>query len=256
MKKVLFVLTAVLAFSVFTVSGAAADDSFEKIKEKGKLTVGFCAQYPPFESQTKTGEFIGFDVDLGKALAKKLNVEPEFKDGEWQGLVAGMNKGDYDILITCMSKSSARKKNANFTDTYFNLNEVILVRKDNNEVKGLKDLKDKVVGVQMATSSEKAVNDYPDAFKEIKKYNYTTEAFIDLKYKRIDAVVCGYAYAVVQNKKDPSYKIIGKPLHSSEIVMVLPKGADKLTKKINEALSAVKKDGTYDNIYKKWLAIK
>lgn len=240
---------------LFTSSVWAQDDSLKKILEKEKLVIGFCAQYPPFESKTKEGDFIGFDVDLGKAIAEKLKVKPEFKDGEWQGLVAGMNKGDYDILITCMSKSSARKKNANFTDVYFNLSEIILVRKDNNEIKGLEDMKDKVVGVQMATSSEKAVNDYPDAFKEIKKYNYTTEAFIDLKYKRIDAVVCGYAYAVTHNKKDPSFKVVGKPLHSSEIVMVLPKGADTLTEKINEALAALKNDGTYKKIHDKWLVI-
>ena len=243
----------ILCFFIFCT---AADDSWKKISEKGKMEIGFCAQYPPFESKTKSGNFEGFDVDLGKALAEKLNITADFKDGEWQGLVAGMNKGDYDILITCMSKSNARKKNANFSDTYFSLSEVIIVRKDSKNIKGIEDLKEKTIGVQMSTSSEIAVNSFPEAFGEVKKYNYTTEAFMDLKYKRIDAVVCGYAYAVMQIKKDSSFIVTGKPLHSSEIVMVMPKGHDEFTQKINSALKEIKNDGTYKKIFDKWLAIK
>ena len=255
MKRIILFLSVFLFCVSFSSQVFCQDLSWDKISKKGEIVVGFCAQYPPFESKTKSGDFIGFDVDLGKALAEKMKVKSSFKDGEWQGLVAGMNKGDYDILITCMSKSTARKKNANFSDVYFNLSEVIIIRKDENRIKDISDLKGKKVGVQMSTSSETAVNALPGAFGEVKKYNYTTEAFMDLKYKRIDAVVCGYAYAVMQIKKDPSFKVTGKPLSSSEIVMVMPKGADKLTEKINAALKEIRKEGTYKEIFDKWLAI-
>ena len=256
MKKAVSIMFGILLLLVFSNSGFSTEDnSWQKIYQKGEMVVGFCAQYPPFESKTRSGEFIGFDVDLGKAVAREMGVTAVFKDGEWQGLIAGMNKGDYDILITCMSKSSARKKNANFSDKYFDLNEVIIVRKDEVRINSLEDLKDKIVGVQMTTSSEKAVDDRPGAFKEVKKYNYTTEAFLDLKFKRIDAVVCGYAYAVLQIKKDPSFKVVGAPLHSSEIVMVFPKGADALTDKVNKALADIQKNGTYKKIFDQWLAL-
>ncbi len=255
MKKSYLILFLVILISAGTCY-SQDDNSWDKISKKGEMAVGFCAQYPPFESKTKSGKFIGFDIDLGKAIAKKLDIKAKFLDGEWQALIAGMNKGDYDILITCMSKSTARKKNVNFSDNYLNLNEVIVVRKNESHIKNFNDLKNKIIGVQMATSSEKTVNDISGVFKKVKKYNYTTDAFLDLKYKRIDAVVCGYAYAIIQIKKDPSFKITGKPLHSSEIVMVLPKGANAFTKKINNALAGIKNDGTYKIIYDKWLAIK
>lgn len=238
-----------------TGTGVAADSSWSSVQKNERLVVGFCAQYPPFESKTADGNFEGFDVDLGKALGKQLGVRVVFKDGEWQGLIAGMNKGDYDMLLTCMSKSTARKKNASFSDTYYDLTEVIVVRRNDTDIKEMRDLKEKRCGVQMSTSSEQAVESFPGLFKEVRKYNYTTEAFLDLKYKRIDAVVCGYAYAVIQIKKDPAFKITGKPLHSSEIVMVMPKGAALLTKEINTALKKVKENGTYDHIHSTWLKV-
>ncbi len=257
MKNFFLALITISLFFYFSNPCFSQDnDSWTEIYKKGEMTVGFCAQYPPFESKMKSGKFIGFDVDLGKALAEKMGINVKFTDGEWQGLVAGMGKGDYDILISCISKSTARKKNVNFSEPYLDLSEVILVRKDEKDIKELKDLKNKITGVQMATSSEKTVDDLPVFFKNVRKYNYTTEAILDLKYKRIDAVVCGYAYAVLQIRKEPSLIITGKPLRSSEIVMVLPKGADSFTQKINTALEEIKKDGTYKKIYNKWLAIK
>jgi polar amino acid transport system substrate-binding protein len=167
-----------------------------------------------------------------------------------------MNKGDYDMLITCMSKTNARKNNANFSEPYYDHPEIILVPKNNTDITSQEDLADKVVGVQMATSSERTAESMPGLCKEIKKYNYTTEALLDLKYHRIDAVVCGEPYAIMQLKKDPSFKIVNDKLNKSDIVMVLPKGHDSLTEKVNAALAHIKQDGTYQKIYTKWLAIK
>jgi polar amino acid transport system substrate-binding protein len=239
-----------------TTLAQASDDSWNTVKQKNNLVIGFCAQYPPFESKTASGNFEGFDVDLGKAVGEYLGIPVTFKDGEWHGLIAGMNKGDYDMLITCMSKTNARKNNANFSEPYYDHPEIILVPKNNTDITSQEDLADKVVGVQMATSSERTAESMPGLCKEIKKYNYTTEALLDLKYHRIDAVVCGEPYAIMQLKKDPSFKIVNDKLNKSDIVMVLPKGHDSLTEKVNAALAHIKQDGTYQKIYTKWLAIK
>ena len=239
----------------YATAGFAADSSWEKIGKKGELVVGFCAQYPPFEFKTETGEFKGFDVDLANAIGQELDIPVKFKDGEWQGLIAGMKNGKYDILITCMGKTTAREQNVNFSDVYYNLTDMIIVRKDEEMIKGKADLKSKVVGAQMATSSETVLDGLADFVGEAKKYNYTTEAFLDLKYKRIDALVCGIAYAIMQIKKDPSYKIVGNPLHSTEIVIALPKYANALTAKINSALAKVRTNGRYKKIYDKWLNV-
>ncbi|GAB6907278.1 Extracellular solute-binding protein, family 3 [Desulfosarcina cetonica] len=233
-----------------------ADGTFDKVKNKGELVVGLCAQYPPFESKNeKNGELEGFDIALGKALADQMGVKAKFIDAEWQGLLGGLKKGDYDVLITCMSKSETRSENVNFSDVYYTLPDVIVVRKDETVIKDRADLKDRRIGVQLGSGSEQIADKMKGMFKEIKRYNYNPEAFTDLKFKRVDAVLVGYAYAVNQIKTDPSYKVVGTPLSEAEIVMVLPKGADSLTSQLNDALAKIKGDGTYQQIHDRWLKI-
>lgn len=239
-----------------TLAGvAAADDSWSKVRSRGEIVVGFAAHYPPFESKNeKTGKFEGFDVDMAKAMADVLGVKVQFVDAEWQGLLGGLNKGDYDMLVTCMSKSETRGQNVNFSDVYYKLADVIVVGKDSQGIASGEDLKGKTVGVQLGSGSEQVV-DAMTGFKEVKRYNYNPEAFLDLKNKRIDALVVGYAYAVNQIKEDPSYKIVGAPLAEAEIVVVMRQGADALTGKVNEALAAVRKNGAYDKAYAAWLKL-
>lgn len=255
-----FYRCVVLGLAVLLVAGVAgnalSDDSGKRVLDRGALVVGLCAQYPPFESRNeKTGNLEGFDIDLGKALAEKMGVEARFMDAEWQGLLGGLKKGDYDILITCMSKSETRGENVNFSDVYYKLPDVIVVRKDETAVRGKADLKGRTVGVQLGSASELLADAMKDVFKEIKRYNYNPEAFTDLKFKRIDAVLVGYAYAVNQMKADPSYKVAGEPLSEAEVVMVLPRGADDLTSRVNAALGKIREDGTYRTIYDRWLKV-
>lgn len=251
MKNLVLTLVCVL----FLAGVAAADDSWSKVEARGELIVGFAAHYPPFESKNeKTGEFEGFDVDMAKAMADVLGVGVKFVDAEWQGLLGGLNKGDYDMLVTCMSKSETRGQNVNFSDVYYTLADVIVVGQDSRGVASAADLKGKTVGVQLGSGSEQAV-DAMAGFKEIKRYNYNPEAFLDLKNGRIDALVVGYAYAVNQIKADPSFKVVGEPLSEAEIVVVMPQGAEALTAKVNGALSAIRKNGAYDKAYATWLKL-
>lgn len=251
-----FTFVSVILSILVLHSIAIADSSWQNVEKRKEIVIGFCAQYPPFESKNETtGEFEGFDVDLGRALAKQLGVQAKFVDAEWQGLLAGLKKGDYDMLLTCMSKSETRAQNINFSDVYYELPDVIVVRKDESTIKGKADLKGKTVGVQLGSGSEQLADKMKDLFKEIKRYNYNPEAFTDLKFGRIDAVIVGYAYAVNQIKADPSYKVVGEPLAEADIVMVLPKGADDLTNKVNMALAEIRKDGTYQTIHDRWLKI-
>jgi len=245
------------ACSSKTESGnqATQDNSWQRVNESKKLIVGLCAAYPPFESRNeKNGEIEGFDIDLANALTKELGIGVEIKDAEWQALLGGLTKGDYDVLITCMSKKEAAAENVNMSDVYYNLNDIVVVREDEKNINSPDDLKGKVIGVQLGSGSEQ-IADKMQGLKEIKRYNYNPEAFIDLKNKRIDAVIVGYAYAVNQLKEQKGFRILEKPLESAEIVMVLRKGEDSLTQKLNEALSKVKANGVYKQLVDKWLTV-
>ena len=239
---------------------APQDQSWNQVKAKGEIVVGLCAEYAPFESRNeKTGEFEGFDVDLANAIANELGVKVKIVDAQWESLVGGIEKGDYDLIISCMSKKEATKGNVNISDVYYKLNEIIVVNKDNTSIKTAADLKGKVVGVQTQTSSEQAA-DKLTGLQEVRRYNRTPEAFIDLQNKRIDAVIVGYAYAATQMKKEATdLKIVNSPVDvsvdESEIVIVMKKGNDSLTTKINEALAKIKQNGKYDTAVKKWLSL-
>lgn len=108
--------------------------------------------------------------------------------------------------------------------------------------------------MQLGSGSEQ-IADQMTGLKEIKRYNYNPEAFIDLANNRIDAVVVGYAYAVNQMKEQGGFKILEEPLESAEIVMVLRHGEDSLTGKLDEALAQIKERGTYDQLIEKWLKV-
>ena len=232
----------------------AADASLKEIKDKGTLVVGLCAQYPPFESvNDKTGQVEGFDADLARALSKEMGVNVTIVDAQWQALLGGVEKGDYDVLITAMSKQEASAGNVGMSVPYYNLSEVIVVRSDDNTITSSADLAGKIVGVQSATGAEQEV-DKLTGVKEVKRYDYNNDAFIDLRNKRVDAVVVGYAYAVTEANKEKDLKVINTPVgQTSELVMVTTKDAVALREELNRALGAIRNDGTYQKILDTWL---
>ena len=247
LKKMVGVVS--LAFLTCLAAGEASwgADALKSVRDRGTLVVGFCAAYPPFESRNETtGEFEGFDVDLGRALAEKLGVKAEFRDTEWPGLIAGVNKGDFDVLLSCMSRSETREENVSMTDTYYRLSDVAVVRTGDERFKSVDDLRGKVVGVQMGSASEQ-IADKMEELKEVRRFNYNPEAFLDLQNKRIDALIVGYAYAVNQIRTTSGgFHVLGEMGEPSEIVMVLKKDSSSLTDALNAALKELKPYADYN----------
>jgi polar amino acid transport system substrate-binding protein len=232
----------------------AGDGSWDAVQGKGELVVGLCAEYPPFESRgaTKTPE--GFDVDLSNAIGEKLGVKVKIVDTAWEGLLGGVNKGDYNVLITAMSKEEASAQNVNTSEPYYELPEVVMVRTGDTSIETSASLKGKVIGVQSACSAEKAV-DRLSGLKSIKRYQRNAEAVLDLRNKRVDAVVVGQAYAVTEGKKVGGVQALNVSIASNPLVIVSKAGTDDLTAKLNGALAQLRSDGTYDALVKKWLPV-
>lgn len=257
-KNTVLILVFIITVSFFACKKSGKVNSWEKVIKNGEFVVGLCAMYPPFESRNeKTGEFEGFDIDLAAAIAAEMGVKAKIVDSEWKGLLGGLSKGDFDALITCMSKRETANNNVNMSDVYYELQDVIVVKKDNADINRKEDLKGKIVGVQLGSGTEQVVDGIKDVkFKTIKRYEYNPEAFIDLKNGRSDAVVVGYAYAVNQMKKEPGiYRIVYTDFEKDPVVIVMQKGDDELTAKVNQALAAIRKNGKYDEISAKWLKV-
>lgn len=271
MKKVLYLL--VMVVFIFALAGCgqkaaevpasdtnvAADDSWSKVEEKGELVVGMCPEYPPFSSRNADNAIEGFDADFAYALGDAMGVKTVIKDTAWEGLVAGLQKGDHDIIISCMSPEEATQasENVNMSKPYYQLNEIIVTRSDSS-IAVKEDLAGKVIGVQANCTSDVAAESLKDMgiiVKEIKKYNRNSEALIDLKNGRVEAVVVGFAYAATQVKGNADLKVVNDPVRSVDIVVITNKGADALTEKLNEAIDTVKSNGSYDAAFKKWLEL-
>jgi polar amino acid transport system substrate-binding protein len=242
-------------------SAWAGEDRWNQIRAKGKLVVGNCPEYPPFSFRSTSNQVEGFDSDFAKALGAALNLEVAMRDTAWEGLVAGMKKGDHDIIISCMSPEEATQASTSvaMSEPYYSLSEIIVTRKALvDAVKSKEDLAGRVIGVQANCTSEVAADSLKGMgidVRDIRRYNRNSEALIDLKNGRVDAVVVGFAYAATQVKGNPDLAVVNDPVRSVDIVVVVDHGQDELVKQINRAIKAVKANGSFDQAYRKWLAL-
>jgi polar amino acid transport system substrate-binding protein len=219
-------------------------------KDDSVLIVATSADNPPYE-QMKDGEIVGFDIDLMKAIGKEIGKEIEFKNTEFNGIIASLAGNNVDMAIAAMSVTDQRKETVDFSAPYTGANIAILVRKDSN-IKSEQDLaKDITVGSQLGTIWTIA------AYEMATKYGFSTQTLAnnlmlveELKNNRLDAVVMEefQVKKFVENYPDLDGFAITQ---ESSFAIVLPKGS-KLTDSINQAIETLKNNGTIDELSKKW----
>ena len=262
MKKNLltvFVFT-LLALSLSFLTANADSGKWDRIVAEKTLVVGNCPEYPPFSFRNTNSQVEGFDSDFARALGKAMGLEVVMKDTAWEGLVAGMKKGDHDIVISCMSPEEATQasKSVSMSKPYLKLSEIIVTRTDIKDISSKEDLAGKVIGVQANCTSEVAVDSLKDmgiVASDIRRYNRNSEALIDLKNGRTDAVVVGFAYAATKIKGNKDLKIVNDPVRSVDIVVVMDHGDDTLVEHINQAIDTIKENNAFDAVSQKWLAL-
>ena len=259
MRKKLF-----LSFIVILLTGIIAGCSggkeaggnekqtvLERVEKSKVLKVGFEGTYPPFNFVDDKQNYIGFDVDISNELAKRLGVETEFIATKWDSLLGGLKSDKFDIIIGQMTVTEERKKSVDFTDPYVVTGSVLVTREDTNDITKLEDIKGKNVGVGGGTTFEEVANSVDGA--NVKLYKAVSDYVQDLQNKRLDVIINDQllmGYNIKENNLP--LKITSEILNKDEIGMAINKGNEDFVDKINEAIAAMKEDGTYDEIYKKW----
>ena len=243
---------------------SAADSSWEKVKSAGQLVLGFDKAFPPMGYvDTKTGNTVGFDIDMATEACKRLNIKVKFQPIDWDSKTAELNNGNVDCLWNGFSKTEERAKQFNLSIPYMKNNQIILV-KTGSSYKGLASLAGKTVGVQSDSSAETALNSSANAafkksLKEIVKIDDYSKAVLEIQNGTIDAiaideVVARYyltnnpgAYTVLQGTdgKDASLAV-------EDYVVGFRKNDSALKQKIEGALQGMAKDGTAQKISQKW----
>lgn len=255
MKKVFMVVLMMLALTCGIAYGK--DNSLEDIKKKGYFIVGLDATFAPMGFRDESGELVGFDIDLAKEVAKRMGVEAKFKPCEWDGIIFDLKSKNIDMVWNGMSVTEQRKKQVAFTEPYLVDGQIIFTKSGTAPAK-VSELAGKVVGVQLGSSGALAVERNPIAsqIKEIKKYATNVEALLDLEAGRTDAVVMDSISGKYYNSKKNTLTYSEESLSDEYFAVAIRKDDKALLEEINKQIDAMKADGTFDEISKKWLGVK
>lgn len=249
MKKLLQIV--LLGCTIFT-GVFSKDMSMEKIKNKGELVVGLDDTFAPMGFRDSKGELVGFDIDLAKEVTKRMGVKVVFQPCDWDGVLFDLRSGKIDAIWNGLTVTETREKQISFSESYFDDSQIILVK--NKEIKNISDLYGKNIGLQMGSTAYFALENssFSKKIKDVKKYPTNVEALLDLKSGRVDGVVMDSVVAKYYLVKDPQFRILPQALANEKIAVGLRKNDESLKKEIDLALDDIKKDGTFDKIYKKW----
>ncbi|TVY10028.1 transporter substrate-binding domain-containing protein [Paenibacillus cremeus] len=225
----------------------AKETKLDQIKKAGKIVVGTSADYPPYEFHkevNKKDEIVGFDIEIAKALAKDLGVTLEMKDMKFDGLLAALDAGNVDFVISGMTPTEERKKSVDFTKIYYTAVQTVVVRaEDKDKYKSVDDLKGKKVGAQKGATQEQIVKEQmPNS--ELKALGKISDLMLELKNKKVDALVVEQpvASAYLSKNKDLVITDVKLKTEDSGSAIALKKGAPELVDAMNKTLDKLMAD--------------
>ena len=232
-----------------TAAGESAATGELKLVEAGKLIVSTNAEFPPYEYYD-ANEIVGIDVEIAKAIAEKMGLELEVKDGAFDAIIAEVVSGKADVGIAGMTATDERKQNVDFSDSYATGTQVIIV-KEGSEIKSAADLEGKSIGVQLGTTGDIMATDVKDS--KVEQYNKGMDAVQALSQGKIDAVIIDNEPAKFYEKEVSGLKILDEAFAVEEYAIALKKGNTELQTKINETLKELKAEGKIDEIIAKYI---
>ena len=258
MKKIVnTILGTCLALTVLTGCGGttAPKKAAETPKAKSETTykVGMDATYAPFGFQNKDKkEYIGFDVDIIKAIAKTEGFKVDIQNIAFDGLIPALQTGNLDIVINDMTITQDRAKTVLFSKPYYIAGQGLLVNKNNNSIKLKKDLDGKKVGVSIGSTGAEVAHKLKNV--TIHEFNTIVDAFLELKNGGVDAVINDKPtneYYVTTGGKDFA-KAEDADFEVESLGIAVAKKNTELMNKIDHGLATIKSNGQYAQIYKKW----
>ncbi len=223
----------------------------ETIKQSGKLRIGTEGTYAPFTYHDEKGTLTGFDVDLGREIAKRLGVKPEFIETKWDGMIAGLDAKRFDVVMNEVSINAERKAKYDFSDPYIASKAVLIVKDNNQDIKKLADLKGKKAGQSLTSNLNQIAKDNGATIVQVDGFNQAIDLLLS---GRIDATVNDkLSYLDFKTRRpDAPIKVVDETDTGSTSAVLMNKNNNELRDAINQALADMKKDGTYLAISKKY----
>jgi len=250
-----------MIFSGCTSSAMNQGQNFSSITP-GKLIVATGTAYKPFmwintSDSDPQGRYTGFEMDLMREIAKDLNCSVEFTSQPFSSMITAIQADQFDCAIASFSITADRQTKVSFSDPYYEVQQAIIVRADDNSINNATDLanENKIVAVNMgSTGAEEAKDVLGIKDENIRTYEHMSNAFPDLKIGAVDAIIMDYPTGRNYADSYPgSFKFVGQLLPQKEpYAIVINKENTKLTAAIDKALANIKADGRYDALLRKY----
>ncbi len=249
-----FAAAAGMVVASFLLTVPAQADDLESVKSSGTFKFALSGAYPPFSFVNDQNEVIGFDVDIGNEIAKRLGVKAEVVSTAWDGIIAGLLANKYDSIIGSMTITDERLKVIDFAGPYYRSGRGVFVA-EGSPIKSLEDLNGKTVGVVLGETHEKWAQ--KQSGWTLRTYKGLPELFLELKNGRIDAFVVD-AVPVAIAVKESGEKITQLVTPNIDdgnvdIGMAIRKNNPELKAAMQKALDDMMADGTYEAISMKWI---
>jgi polar amino acid transport system substrate-binding protein len=203
-----------------------------------------------FQDPADPSRVIGFEADLVNALAKEMNMQAEFVQNQWDGLIPGLQRGNYDIVVNGLEITEDRKTEINFSEPYYITYEQLTVRKETYDINSLADCKGKVVGTLKFSLAHRILE--AEAGIDVRSYEGQINAYEDLANGRLDAVLMDYPIALYYGRPNPKLKFGGTPISQMAYGIGVRKEDRELLNQINLALEKLAQNGKLREILERW----
>lgn len=240
---------------------ASAPAAAAPAPEVGPLKVAIDPTYEPFTFKSADGQPTGFDVDVANALCEQIKRKCEFVEQVWDSMIPGLNAKKYDVIISSMSATDERKLEIDFTDKYYQTPSRIVLKKG-TKFTDLASLKGKKIGVLKGSTQEKyAMDNLKPVGVVVNSYEAQDQVYLDIKSGRIDGTVADFLEVTggfLSKPEGAKYEFIGPVLsdvkYFAGAAVALRKGEDQLKGELNEAIKAIRTNGTYKTLNDKYFA--
>ena len=234
-----------------SAAGSAADQ-LATIQANGKLIVALEGAWQPWSYHDESDTLVGYDVEVSRAIAEKLGVEPEYVESDWDSLFAGLDAGRFDMVCNGVEVTDERALTYDFTTPYGYIHTALAVRKDNDEIKTFEDLKGKTTANSLASTYMELAESYGATVQGIDTLEETIQL---LTAGRIDATlnadVSFYDYLNVHPEAD--FKLVAQTAEASHVAIPVLKSEDTAyLDALNAAIEELRADGTLKTLSEKY----